>query len=68
MAPSVCGYPSQYSAPRCPPSGIGQAYHAPLRDAGDLDVIQTAHDDPAVIGYCAARGIEVCQFETSCAV
>jgi hypothetical protein len=44
-------------------------------DADDLDVLQTAervavdvlctndedfHDDPAVIGYCAARGIEVC--------
>ena len=54
---------------------LSQPYHAPLRDADDLDVLQTAergaddvlctndkdfHDDPAVLGYCAARGIEVC--------
>ena len=54
---------------------LSQPYHAPLRDAYDLDVLQTAewgeadvlctndkdfHDDPTVIGYCAARGIEVC--------
>ena len=46
-----------------------------MRDADDLHVLQTAergaadvlctndkdfHDDPAVLGYCAARGIEVC--------
>ena len=54
---------------------LSQPYHAPLRDADDLHVLQTAehgaadvlctndkdfHDDPAVLGYCAARGIEVC--------
>jgi len=54
---------------------LSQPYHAPLRDVDDLDVLQTAergaadvlctndkdfHDDPAVLGYCAARGIEVC--------
>lgn len=53
---------------------LTQSYHAPLRDADDLHVLQTAerggadvlctsdkdfHDDPAVLGYCAARGIAV---------
>ncbi len=49
-------------------------YRAPLRDATDLDVLQTAergeadilctHDDdfsdPVVLSYCTARGIEIC--------
>lgn len=53
---------------------LSQPYNAPLRDACDLHVLQTAehgeadvlctsdkdfHDDPNVIGYCADRGIEV---------
>ena len=58
---------------------LSQPYHAPLRDPDDLDVLQTAergaadvlcsndkdfHDDPAIVGYCAARGIEVCSEDT----
>ena len=58
---------------------LSHSYQAPLRDADDLHVLQTAecgaadvlctadrdfHDDPAIHGYCAARGIEVC-FEES---
>lgn len=58
---------------------LTQPYLAPLRDPDDLDVLQTAergaadvlcsndkdfHDDPTVLGYCAARGIEVCREET----
>lgn len=53
---------------------IGGAYHAPLRDANDLDVMQTAERGDAdalcsndgdfyeagMIAFCAARGIEVC--------
>jgi putative PIN family toxin of toxin-antitoxin system len=54
---------------------LSQPYHAPLRDADDLHVLQTAergvvdvlctedkdfHDDPGVLAYCAERGIEVC--------
>jgi len=53
---------------------IDAAYHAPLRDANDLDVMQTAergdadilcsHDrdfhEVGIVAYCAARGIEVC--------
>jgi putative PIN family toxin of toxin-antitoxin system len=49
------------------------AYHAPLRDANDLDVMQTAERGDAdilcsndgdfheagILGYCAARGVEV---------
>jgi len=49
------------------------AYHAPLRDANDLDVMQTAErgdadilcsndgdfHEPGILGYCAVRGIEV---------
>ena len=53
---------------------IDAAYHAPLRDANDLDVMQAAERGDAdilfsndgdfheagIAGYCAARGIEVC--------
>lgn len=53
---------------------FGPPYHAPLRDAYDLDVMQTADcgaadllcsndsdfHEPSIIGFCAARGIEVC--------
>ena len=52
----------------------GPPYRAPLRDANDLDVMQTAEcgaadvlcsndgdfHEAGVIAYCAARGIEVC--------
>ena len=58
---------------------LSQPYQAPLRDADDLHVLQTAergeadvlctndkdfHDDPTILGYCAARGIEVCNEES----
>lgn len=58
---------------------LSQPYQAPLRDPDDLDVLQTAergaadvlcsndkdfHDDPVIVGYCAARGIEVCYEDT----
>lgn len=58
---------------------LRQPYHAPLRDPDDLDVLQTAergaadvlcsndkdfHDDAILLGYCAARGIEVCHEDT----
>lgn len=57
---------------------IDAAYHAPLRDANDLDVMQTAERGDAdvlssndgdfheagIFGYCAARGIEVCDEES----
>ncbi len=53
---------------------IKHPYHAPLRDANDLDVMQTAERGEAdvlcsddrdfheagLITFCAARGIEVC--------
>jgi putative PIN family toxin of toxin-antitoxin system len=53
---------------------LGQPYHAPLRDADDLHVLQTAErgaadvlcsedkdfHDAAILGHCAERGIEVC--------
>jgi putative PIN family toxin of toxin-antitoxin system len=53
---------------------INAAHHAPLRDANDLAVMQTAERGDAdilcsndgdfheagILGYCAARGIEVC--------
>lgn len=53
---------------------LRQPYLAPLRDAHDLDLLQTAErgeadvlcsndsdfHDPVIVGYCAARGIEVC--------
>lgn len=53
---------------------LGEPYHAPLRDANDLHVMQTAergdadilctndsdfHDDPLVVEFCALRGIEL---------
>jgi len=52
---------------------LSQPFLAPLRDPDDLDILQTAErgaadvlcsndsdfHDPAVVGYCAARGIEV---------
>jgi putative PIN family toxin of toxin-antitoxin system len=54
---------------------LRQPYHAPLRDANDLDVMQTAErgdanvlctndgdfDEIQVIEYCAFRGIELCK-------
>ena len=57
---------------------LSQPYHAPLRDPDDLDVLQTAErgaadmlcsndkdfHDPIILGYCAARGIEVCYEDT----
>jgi len=57
---------------------LRQPYHAPLRDTNDLDVLQTAErgeadvlcsndgdfHDPVIVGYCAARGIEVCNENT----
>lgn len=56
-------------------------YTAPIRDPGDLMVLQTAergraqllciHDrdfwDDAVVSYCAMRGIEVCDDATALA-
>jgi putative PIN family toxin of toxin-antitoxin system len=53
---------------------VGPPYHAPLRDANDLDVIQTAErgdadvlcsndgdfHEPGIVAWCAARGINVC--------
>jgi putative PIN family toxin of toxin-antitoxin system len=53
---------------------IGPHYHAPLRDAHDLDVMQTEEcgvadvlcsndgdfHDKEILQYCAARGIDVC--------
>ena len=57
---------------------LSQPYHAPLRDLNDLDVLQTAErgasdvlcsndgdfHEPAIVGYCASRGIEVCNENT----
>lgn len=57
---------------------LGQPYNAPLRDANDLNVMQTAECGAAdvlcsndsdfyeagVIAFCAARGIEVCNENT----
>jgi hypothetical protein len=53
---------------------FGPPYNAPLRDAGDLGVMQTAEcgaadvlcsndsdfHTPTIIAFCAERGIEVC--------
>ena len=60
---------------------LSQPYHAPPRDPADLDVLQTAErgladvlcssdkdfHDPATLGYCASRGVEVCHEETQLA-
>jgi putative PIN family toxin of toxin-antitoxin system len=57
---------------------LSQPYHAPLRDPNDLDILQTAErgvadvlctndkdfHDSTMLGYCAARGIEVCDEDT----
>jgi putative PIN family toxin of toxin-antitoxin system len=53
---------------------VGPPCHAPLRDANDLDVLQTAErgdadvlcsndgdfHEPGIVAWCAARGIHVC--------
>ena len=57
---------------------IDGRYIAPLRDPSDLAVLETAErgkadvlcsndgdfHDPAVVGFCAARGIDVCDERT----
>ncbi len=65
---------AQFLQEVCETVQIQHPYHAPLRDANDLDVMQTAErggadllcsndgdfHDPAAAAFCAGRGIQVC--------
>lgn len=65
---------AQFLQDVCQTVVIKGPYHAPLRDANDLDVMQTAErgeadvlcsndrdfHEPGIIAFCAARGIELC--------